>query len=396
MNNNSWHSRLKELGIVVIIPTYNNDKTLASVIKGVAEYCQDIIVVNDGCTDSTVEILKSIECIQVITHSQNKGKGSALKNGLLAARGQGFRYAITIDSDGQHYASDIPIFVEEIEKFPDSLLIGARNLTADNMPSKNTFANKFSNFWYRIETGKKLTDTQSGYRLYPLHKIGSMKGYTTKYEFELEIIVFSSWKGIPVKNVPIKVYYPPEGERISHFRPLRDFFRISVVNTILVLIALLWAYPKRFFKALTWKNAKRFFHNHITHSPDSNIRISLSVMLGIFMGIVPAWGYQMILAVILAQLLKLNKVITLVASNISIPPMIPFILYGSYATGCIALGKPVSLSITDLTSFEKIPSILTQYILGSFIFALICSITISLITFGLLSIFRKRPQELAS
>lgn len=395
MSNTSWHSRLKELSVVVIIPTYNNDKTLASVIEGVAEYCQDIIVVNDGCTDSTTKILESFENIQVIVHSKNKGKGRALKNGLLAAQEQGFHYAITIDSDGQHYPSDIPVFIDEIEKNPDSLLIGARNLTADNMPGKNTFANKFSNFWFRIETGKKLADTQSGYRLYPLRKIGKMKGYTTKYEFELEIIVFSSWKNIPVKNVPVKVYYPPEGERVSHFHPFRDFFRISIVNTVLVFIALFWAYPKRFFKALTWTNIKRAIRDHIIHSPDSNARITLSVMLGIFMGIVPAWGYQMILAVILAQLFKLNKVITLVASNISIPPMIPFILYGSYATGCLVLDHPLSLTLSNIT-LEKVWNVLTQYLVGSFIFAAIASVVIGLITFGLLSIFRKRPQSLAS
>ena len=395
MSNNPWHNKLKELGVVVIIPTYNNDKTLVSVIEDVGQFCQDIIVVNDGSTDNTVHILQGFKNIQLIIHPKNKGKGSALKNGLRTAQQQDFRYAITIDSDGQHYPSDIPVFIEEIEKSSDSLLIGARNLTADNMPSKNTFANKFSNFWYRVETGKKLTDTQSGYRLYPLHKIGNMKGYTAKYEFELEIIVFSAWKAISVKNVPVKVYYPPEGERVSHFRPLRDFFRISVVNTVLVFIAFFWAYPKRFFKALTWANIKKFIRNNITHSPDSNARITLSIMLGIFMGIVPIWGYQMILALILAQFFKLNKVIALVASNISIPPMIPFILYGSYVTGCFVLNQPVSLALTDI-SFENAWNVLTQYLVGSFIFAAICSIVVGLIVFGLLTIFRKRSQSLAS
>ena len=395
MHNTSWHSRLKELGIVVIIPTYNNDKTLASVIEDVGKYCQDIMVVNDGSTDNTADILQGFKKIQLITHPKNKGKGRALKNGLLAAQEQGFRYAITIDSDGQHYPSDIPIFVEEIEMNHDSLLVGARNLTADNMPSKNTFANKFSNFWYFVETGKKLTDTQSGYRLYPLRKIGSMKGYTTKYEFELEIIVFSAWKGIAVKNVPVKVYYPPESERISHFRPLRDFFRISVVNTVLVLIAFLWAHPKRFFKALTWTNIKKFIRKNITQSSDSNARLTLSVMLGIFIGIVPAWGYQMILAVILAQFFKLNKIIALVASNISIPPMIPLLLYGSYAAGCITLGQPISLSLTNI-SFESAWGVLTQYLIGSFIFAALCSVTIGLTTFGLLTIFRKQPHNIVN
>ncbi len=220
-----WQEKLNSLGIVVIIPTYNNDRTLLSVIEGVKQYSKHIIVVNDGSTDTTSGILKSISGIQIITHAKNKGKGYALKNGLSAAKEQGFRYAITIDSDGQHYPADIPSFVNEIEMHPDTMLVGARNLTANNMPGKNTFANKFSNFWFQLETGIKLEDTQSGYRLYPLHRIGKMKYCTAKYEFELEMIVFLAWKGVNVKNIPVNVYYPPQGERVSHFRPLRDFTR---------------------------------------------------------------------------------------------------------------------------------------------------------------------------
>ena len=160
-----WRKKLKELEIVVVIPTYNNGKTLAAVIEEVCRYADDIIVVNDGSTDDTANILEQYPAIRTITHPVNKGKGTALKHGLSQAKKEGFRYAITIDSDGQHFASDIPCFIEAIEKEPDTLLVGARNLASDNMPGKNTFANKFSNFWFRLETGLKLEDTQSGYRL---------------------------------------------------------------------------------------------------------------------------------------------------------------------------------------------------------------------------------------
>ena len=174
MNTNTtsvWRKKLKELEIVVVIPTYNNGKTLAAVIEEVYRYADDIIVINDGSTDDTANILEQYPAIRTITHPVNKGKGTALKHGLSQAKKEGFRYAITIDSDGQHFASDIPCFIEAIEKEPDTLLVGARNLASDNMPGKNTFANKFSNFWFRLETGLKLEDTQSGYRLYPLRKM---------------------------------------------------------------------------------------------------------------------------------------------------------------------------------------------------------------------------------
>lgn len=384
-----WHEKLRQLGIVIVIPTYNNGKTLAGVLHDVRLYSQDIIVINDGSTDETGDILQQEANLTILTHPANRGKGTALKHGLCRAKELGFRYAITLDSDGQHFASDIPLFVEAIEKEPDTLLVGARNLTSDNMPGKNTFANKFSNFWFTLETGIKLTDTQSGYRLYPLQRMSVNKWYyTAKYEFELEALVFSAWQDIPVKNIPIHVYYPPQEERVSHFRPFRDFTRISILNTVLVLVTFLWIVPRNFFRKLTWKNCKKFFSEHVTHSPESNRRLTLAVMLGVFMGIVPVWGYQMLITLFLAHFFKLNKVIAIVAANISIPPMIPFLLYGSYVTGCKVLHRPVDLHLKEL-SLENVKPVIEQYLVGSIIFAVICSIIAGIIAFALLTVWRR-------
>lgn len=368
-------AKTDSLGIAVVIPTYNNCSTLLNIVEQTKKYCSHIIVIDDGSTDQTFDILDEIAEIQVHSHNVNKGKGSALKKGLLLAKEQGFTYAITIDSDGQHYPSDIPIFVDKIEKTPNALLIGARNLAAENMPGKNSFANRFSNFWFRLETGIRLDDTQSGYRLYPLQSLGNMKYYTTKYEFELELIVFSAWKGIEVRNVPIRIYYPPADERISHFRPLRDFTRISILNTFLVILTFLWILPRNFFRKLTWKNIRRYIDQEIIYSKESNTKITLAIMLGIFMGIVPIWGYQMIVAVFLAQLLKLNKVITVLASNISIPIIMPFLLYGSYVTGCLVTGSDINFSLSDI-SLDAMKVVLYQYLIGSIIFAVLCSLTV--------------------
>lgn len=393
MENNStafWHNKLKQLQAIVIIPTYNNAKTLEDVIRSVRFYTENILIVNDGSTDETTSIL-SREAIGLytITHPTNQGKGTALKHGLCKAKALGFRYAITIDSDGQHFASDIPAFIEAIEQAPDTLLIGARNLSSDNMPGKNTFANKFSNFWFTLETGVKLQDTQSGFRLYPLQKLNvDAWYYTAKYEFELEAIVFASWKGIKVTNIPIHVYYPPQEERVSHFRPFQDFTRISILNTILVLITFLWIYPRNFLRKLTWTNGKHFFAEHITQSKESNLKITLATMLGIFMGIVPVWGYQMLITLFLAYVFKLNKVIAIVAANISLPPIIPFLLYASYYTGCMVTGVSTDLNFSDL-SLENVTSVIEQYLIGSIIFAGISSLLAGGIVFSLLSVCRR-------
>ena len=393
LDNTSWPDRLRKLGVIVIVPTYNNDKTLLAVINDIKVYSSAILVVNDGSTDATSEILQTLEGIDVISYPKNRGKGVALKRGFLKAQEMGYRYAITIDSDGQHFASDIPQFINYIEENPDSLIIGSRNIEQENMPGKNTFANKFSNFWYRMETATKLSDTQSGFRLYPLTRINFDKWwYTAKYEYELEIIVFANWSGLNVVNVPINVYYPPQDERVSHFRPLADFTRISILNSILVTIAFLWIHPRNIIKKMSWANIKDFFDRHLLKTKESNFKISQSIMLGVFLGVIPIWGYQMICAVLLAQFLKLNKVITLLASNISIPPLTPLVLYGSYYTGALLLNQSPSLKIDEF-SLDAVKTVLGQYLLGSFVFAIICSLFFGMLSFAILSLTRKNSNK---
>ena len=371
----TYKERMAALRCVVLIPTYNNAGTIAKVISDVKEFTTDVIVVNDGSTDETSNILSSINDIKIIEYTQNKGKGYALKLGLQKAFEWGYRYAITIDSDGQHYADDIPVFIEKIEEVPDSLLIGSRNLTAENMPSKNTFANKFSNFWYKVETGQVLSDTQSGYRLYPLEKLQKIHFITRRYEFEVEIIVRAAWRGINVENIPIKVYYPPIGERVSHFRPLQDFTRISILNTVLVLYALLFYYPWKFLNVLTFKNIKDFIERQVIHSKDSNLQMAAAMGWGIFCGIIPIWGYQMVFAGFTAHFMKLNKIVAVVFSNISIPPMIPFILYGSMLIGARILNIE-NVFLVENISLEVVGQSFGQYLIGSIALAAISGILI--------------------
>lgn len=241
----------QSLHLCVIIPTYNNKETILRVIQDVYDYCHDIFVVCDGPTDGTRELVEACTTpIRVVAYSPNQGKGTALVTGFKTALRQGFHYAITLDSDGQHYASDIPAFIEKISLEPDALLIGSRGFNHDNMPQKNTFANKFSNFWFTVQTGRKLPDTQTGFRLYPLKKMGSMRLVTSRYEAELELLVRSAWRNINIIPLPIKVYYPPASERVTFFRPAKDFTRISLLNTIFCFAAILYGYPSMFLRKL--------------------------------------------------------------------------------------------------------------------------------------------------
>ncbi|KQX08667.1 DUF2062 domain-containing protein [Flavobacterium sp. Root420] len=387
----SQHDLPDSTSFCVIVPTYNNHKTLKKVLDSVLDFTPNVIIVNDGSTDSTPEILKSYSELTQIHHPKNLGKGRALRNGFRKAIEMKFEYAITIDSDGQHFASDIPNFIAEIQNEPNSLLIGSRNMTQENVPKKSSFGNKFSNFWFKFETGIKLEDTQSGFRLYPLQLIPKQY-YTNKFEFEIEVIVRSAWKGITVKNIPIQVLYDP-AERVSHFRPFRDFTRISILNTILVINALLYIKPRNFFRRSKKKGFKKFFLEDILESSDSNFKKSAAIALGVFIGISPFWGFQTILLFTFAALFKLNKVIAYLSSNVSFPPFIPFIIYGSLKMGSYFVSNDVPLILDSSVTLDDIQKNATQYIVGSLILASVSALFFGFISYLLLAAFTKKRIE---
>jgi 3-hydroxymyristoyl/3-hydroxydecanoyl-(acyl carrier protein) dehydratase len=244
-------SEMKHLGVCVLIPTYNNSRFLPAVLDAVLSRTSSVIVVNDGATDDTDQVLERYQAtVKTVSYRKNRGKGYALRRGFDEAEALGYRYVITLDSDGQHAISDLPLFLEAIKQHPGAMIIGSRKLKQANMPKKNTFANRFSCFWFALQTGRKLPDTQTGFRLYPLAAMKQMRPFTSRYEAELELLVRAAWRNIPQIPIPIQVHYPPKGERITHFRPGADFLRISLLNTCLVCLALCYGYPSRLIRRL--------------------------------------------------------------------------------------------------------------------------------------------------
>ncbi len=239
---------MRDRGICVIIPVYNNDATVVRVVKDVCLYCNDIIVVNDGSTDNTSSLLSGLANVTLISYMPNKGKGYALAQGFRKATALGFSYAVTIDADGQHYAKDIPTFLKANISYPGTLITGQRSLEGVERTKGSAFANKFADFWFWIQTGHRLYDTQTGYRLYPLKKLVGLGLLTNRYEAELELLVLASWHGTDIISVPVDVYYPPKRERTSHFRPCADFVRISILNTVLCVLAVVYGLPLRLWR----------------------------------------------------------------------------------------------------------------------------------------------------
>jgi glycosyltransferase involved in cell wall biosynthesis len=386
----AYSQKFEDHKVCVLLPTYNNAATLAQVIRDVLEYTSHVIVVNDGSTDETESILKGFDSIQVISYVPNVGKGWALRKGFGYALKMGYEYAITLDSDGQHFAKDLPKFIAKLEAEGPAIIIGARNMGQAAVPGKSSFGHKFSNFWFFIETGIKAPDTQSGYRLYPLIPLQKINFHTKKYEFEIEVLVRAAWKGVHISSVPVTVYYAPREIRISHFRPFKDFSRISVLNTVLVFLTFAYIYPAKFLKSLFQKKTYKEFLNQI-FNPDEPVYLkSLSVAFGVLMGILPIWGFQLVLAIFLALVFRLNKGLVIISANISLPPMIPLIIYLSYKIGAWWQGpQAVQLGFDKELSVKMIHLNFMQYLYGSISLAIMASFFFGIATYIILTIFKK-------
>lgn len=383
----------KKLKCCVLIPTYNNAKTIEAVIQSTLEYCDEVILVNDGCTDGTENIVSKYPSLHVVTHPVNKGKGVGLRNGFKKAVELGFDFVISIDSDGQHYPKDFIQFLNKIQENPNSLIIGARNMsTAENVPDKSNFGNKISSFWFWVETGIKMPDTQSGYRLYPVKRMRKIWLFTTKFELEIEVIVKAAWRGITITSVPVSVYYAPKGERVTHFIPSRDSTRISFLNVYLVFLAAIFWRPVMLLRKMTLTNLKKVWKEEVIASHESAEVKALSVGVGLFFGIVPIWGFQFALAIFSAVYFKLNKIIVGLTAQISVPPMIPLIIFISVKTGELVLNQKVDISFSKFLSLQTLSNLWVYYV-GATVLSIVAGIGGFLVTWILLKLFGYKKSE---
>jgi len=200
------------------------------VVRG-AKAVLPVIAVDDGSNDQTPKVLAAESGITLLTLPQNQGKAAALKAGFAKAEKMSFSHAITIDADGQHPVEALVDFAAACRGQPKAFIIGVRDLKVAHAPIARRISNALSTFWFRFETGVKLTDTQCGYRVYPLAAIRGLKVDSDRYAFELEVMVKAAWAGIPLVPQPVPVDYEAPTSQLSHFDPLRDFLRISRVHS---------------------------------------------------------------------------------------------------------------------------------------------------------------------
>ncbi len=223
----------------VLISIYNNKTTIGDVLEQIAPFRLPCIIVNDGSDAATRRVLKEQEkqrkWVHILHLPHNRGKGAAVRAGILRAYDVGYSHALLIDADGQHNTQDIPKFLAEAASHPQAVILGKPIFGAD-APLSRVLGRKVSQFWVRVETlSCAIGDPLFGFRVYPIPSATALIKHApvgSRMEFDTEIAVRLYWAGVPMRNVATTVIYPESG--LSHFHVIRDNLRISWLHTRLV------------------------------------------------------------------------------------------------------------------------------------------------------------------
>jgi glycosyltransferase involved in cell wall biosynthesis len=209
-----------------LIPAFNEAPHIAKVVEGARQHVAEVVVIDDGSVDGTADIARTAgaTCLQ---SPINCGKASALRTGLAFAREHNFTYVITLDGDGQHLPEDIPIMLRVAKETGADLVIGARHFDRDRMPRSRYFSNTVGSRLASALVGCEIKDSQSGFRLFRLDKLGDAKLRSRCYEFEMEILIKMAMSGCTIAHAPVRMIYDDIQVR-SKMKPVRDTVRVCL------------------------------------------------------------------------------------------------------------------------------------------------------------------------
>ena len=309
----------------VVIPVYNHRDGLRTVVQRALRQCRTVLVVDDGSTDGSADSLEGLP-VTLVRLPRNGGKGAALLAGAAEAARLGASHMITLDADGQHYPEDIPLFLQAITQQPGAIIVGCRDFNVPHVPGSSRFGRAFSAFWMHVQTGERVRDMQSGFRAYPLRVLDCLKFTEPGYAFEVEVLVRAVWAGFDVREIDIRVYYPPPEARVSHFKALKDNVRISLLNTRLTIRALV---PVPFRQHSVDEQGRV----SLLHPMDSLRRLladratpwqlGRSAAVAIAVSTLPLPGLQSILLLLCIGWLRLNRLCALAMIPLTWPPFVP-------------------------------------------------------------------------
>jgi glycosyltransferase involved in cell wall biosynthesis len=218
------HASVSAVRVLAVVPAFQAERSVGAVVRdlraALGPEASPVIVVDDGSSDGTAAEAERASAL-VIRHAVNRGKGAALRTGFARALELGADAVVSVDADGQHPAEEaarVAFHTSERE----ALVLGVRDLARDGAPRANRFSNAFSNRFLTWFGGRPLHDTQCGLRRYPLPETLALGAGADGYAYEAEVLLRAARLGAPIVEVPIRVYYPPEDQRVSHFHVVRD------------------------------------------------------------------------------------------------------------------------------------------------------------------------------
>ena len=220
--------------VAALIPAFEAAATVGAVVRETRAVVPDVVVVDDGSSDATGAAARAAGAT-VLRQEPNAGKGAALGRGFEHLQGAGFTHAVTLDADGQHYPDEIPRLLAALEFDDRAIVVGVRRKDGQEIAALARFGNWVADELMTHIAGQALPDTQSGFRVYPLATTLALGATGSRYDFETEILLRAARRGVPLVGVPVRVFYPPIDERVSHFDPWWDTLRIigTVVKVLL-------------------------------------------------------------------------------------------------------------------------------------------------------------------
>lgn len=311
--------------LLVVIPLYNHAATVRQVVEQALAIHDQVLVVDDGSSDGGADVLTGLP-VEVRRHPINRGKGAAILTAAAVAREQGMTHLATIDADGQHDPADLDRLLTVLAPEPFSVVVGKRDFTVDNVPGSSRFGRQFSNFWLRVQTGKSLGDTQSGFRIYPVELFERLRFGETRYSFEVEVLVKAAWAGVPLKDAQISVHYPPRDERVSHFRAFMDNLRLTHLNTKLTLRSFLpWPHQRLVRDEQEKISILRPLQSLriLLREETTPLQLAAAAVLGVILGAAPLIACHTIAILFVAGFFGLNKLLGVATSQLCMPPLVP-------------------------------------------------------------------------
>ncbi len=215
----------------IVIPTYNESKTIAGLIQRVRSLGFEVVVVDDGSNDNTADIAATCKA-QVLRNIKNLGKGAALTKGYNFALAQGFDAVISMDGDGQHSCDDLAVFMRKAESSNCGVIVGNRMAITKQMPWLRVATNRFMSRLISKITGQYIPDTQCGFRLIKKDLLQKLNLSTSKYETESEILIQAARLGFKIESVPIRTIYSGQKSRINPCVDTLRFLRFIILESM--------------------------------------------------------------------------------------------------------------------------------------------------------------------